>query len=338
MEHGPFQPDKNGILIKNKYSWNLASNVLYIESPIGVGFSYSNTSSDYFGWNDTETAADNFRFIINWLEEFPQYKDSELYLTGESYAGHYVPQLAALIVEYNKMPNIAPIKLRAIAVILIPLLLSHPSSCTIAFIFPTYFSFFQSFCVLALYVDWEVYTRVSAEVGNIDSSDILLPLCLSSTAVQFKSLGIHASLDAKLSQTKTSGDPCLTDRIFSYLNRPDVQKALHANTTILPYEWDFCDGGGDEDTKIPLTQTRTIANMIARDLKLSTFTKYGPWYNKKQIGGWAQSFSGLKDGKNVTYLTYATVRGAAHEVPFTSPSQGLTLFQSFLNGYPLPSK
>ena len=90
--------------------------MLYVESPIGVGFSYSNTSSDYF-WNDTRTgmphflgeklpcstpclvskvepndfllvaAEDNLRFVINWLEEFPNYKDSELFLTGESYAG-----------------------------------------------------------------------------------------------------------------------------------------------------------------------------------------------------------------------------------------------------------
>lgn len=56
-----------------------------------------------------------------------------------------------------------------------------------------------------------------------------------------------------------------------------------------------------------------------------------------QVGGWSQSFGGVnKEGKNETYLTFATVRGAAHEVPFTSPSQALTLFHSFLRGIPLP--
>lgn len=59
-------------------------------------------------------------------------------------------------------------------------------------------------------------------------------------------------------------------------------------------------------------------------------------YVMLQVGGWSQSFGSLKDGKNVAYLTYATVRGAAHEVPFTSPSQALTLFRCFLNGSPLP--
>ena len=35
------------------------------------------------------------------------------------------------------------------------------------------------------------------------------------------------------------GDPCLEGRIFTYLNKPEVQKALHANTTHLPFHWDF---------------------------------------------------------------------------------------------------
>lgn len=40
---------------------------------------------------------------------------------------------------------------------------------------------------------------------------------------------------------------------------------------------------GDQDSKIPLTQTRIIANNLAKDLKLVPFTKYGPWYDKKQV-------------------------------------------------------
>ncbi|PKI46540.1 hypothetical protein CRG98_033097 [Punica granatum] len=52
------------------------------------------------------------------------------------------------------------------------------------------------------------------------------------------------------------------------------------------------------------------------------------------IGGWSQSFGSFL-GQKKTLLTFATVRGGAHEVPFTSPSQALTLFRSFLNGSPL---
>ncbi|XP_010248297.1 PREDICTED: serine carboxypeptidase-like 46, partial [Nelumbo nucifera] len=89
--------------------------MLYVESPIGVGFSYSNTSSDYISWNDTTTADDNLKFLLNWLEKFPRYKDSDLYLAGDSYAGHFIPQLASLLLEHNKNPNIGPIKLKGVA-------------------------------------------------------------------------------------------------------------------------------------------------------------------------------------------------------------------------------
>lgn len=47
------------------------------------------------------SAKDSLQFLIRWLDRFPRYKNREIYLTGESYAGHYVPQLAREIVKYN---------------------------------------------------------------------------------------------------------------------------------------------------------------------------------------------------------------------------------------------
>ncbi|KAM7267774.1 hypothetical protein ACFE04_009940 [Oxalis oulophora] len=390
MEHGPFKPGPNGVLVKNEYSWNLESNMLYLESPIGVGFSYSNTSKNYINWNDTQTGKkfpeDNLRFIINWLEEFPQYKDSDFFLTGESYAGHYVPQLAALVIEHNKKPNIKPINFKAIllgnplldfdiSILAGDYLWSHGA------ISDETLRLEKTVCNDSKYMreyvhsQWsqgcnDVFNRVEDEISDdVDHDDLLLPKCLSSPNVQqFRTKGQHEKIHAKIARMRMreTGDPCLQDRVFTYLNTPEVQKALHANTTHLPFHWDFCLGplvyqeenmaidviplvtdlikekipvflfSGDQDAKIPLTQTRIIANNIAKDLKLVTFTNYGTWYDKKQVGGWSQSFGGLVDGKNVTLVTFATVRGAAHEVPFTSPSQALTLFASFLNGSPLP--
>lgn len=91
------------------------ANVLFLESPAGVGFSYSNTTSDY-KVGDTRTATDAYTFLVNWLERFPEYKSREFYLTGESYAGHYVPQLANLILLNNQKTNQTLINLKGIAV------------------------------------------------------------------------------------------------------------------------------------------------------------------------------------------------------------------------------
>jgi len=89
---------------------------LFLESPAGVGYSYSNKSSDYDTNGDRRTAADNYVFLVNWLERFPEYKNRDFYIAGESYAGHYVPQLAHNILYHNKKANRTIINLKGITV------------------------------------------------------------------------------------------------------------------------------------------------------------------------------------------------------------------------------
>nr|GFA25907.1 serine carboxypeptidase-like 42 [Tanacetum cinerariifolium] len=101
-ELGPFFPTGDGRgLRRNKKSWNKASNLLFVESPAGVGWSYSNTSSDYTT-GDAHTAKDMYTFLLNWYKKFPSFRTRDLYLTGESYAGHYIPQLAIALLDHNE--------------------------------------------------------------------------------------------------------------------------------------------------------------------------------------------------------------------------------------------
>jgi serine carboxypeptidase-like clade 2 len=78
------------------------ANVLFLESPAGVGFSYSNTSSENYVSGDRRTAVDAYIFLLNWLERFPEYKGRDFFIAGESYSGHYVPQLASVIIALHK--------------------------------------------------------------------------------------------------------------------------------------------------------------------------------------------------------------------------------------------
>lgn len=78
------------------------ANIIFLESPAGVGFSYSNNSLDFSNVGDNRTARDSYIFLLNWLERFPQYKIRDFFIADESYAGHYVPQLAHLILSKNK--------------------------------------------------------------------------------------------------------------------------------------------------------------------------------------------------------------------------------------------
>lgn len=60
-------------------------------------------------------AKDSLQFLIRWMDRFPRYKGREVYLTGESYAGHYVPQLAREIMIHNSKSK-HPINLKGIMV------------------------------------------------------------------------------------------------------------------------------------------------------------------------------------------------------------------------------
>jgi len=71
--------------------------MLFIEAPVGVGFSYS-TSANY-KCDDDRTASENRAAIENFYAKFPEYISNNLFLTGESYAGVYVPTLAEAILQ-----------------------------------------------------------------------------------------------------------------------------------------------------------------------------------------------------------------------------------------------
>ncbi len=61
--------------------------MVFIESPCGVGFSYSDYDTDYAS-SDSSTATDNYHFIQAFFRRFPEYASNDLYLTSESYGGH----------------------------------------------------------------------------------------------------------------------------------------------------------------------------------------------------------------------------------------------------------
>ncbi|XP_018490155.1 serine carboxypeptidase-like 21 [Raphanus sativus] len=101
-EHGPFNFErtktKEPRLHLNPYSWSKVSNIIYLDSPVGVGYSYSKNKSDY-KINDSTTAADSYAFLVEWFKMFPEFQSNPFFISGESYAGVYVPTLALEVVK-----------------------------------------------------------------------------------------------------------------------------------------------------------------------------------------------------------------------------------------------
>ena len=104
QEHGPWQlANGDTKWTPNDYSWNREANMLYVEQPAGVGYSFCNNSTrpEDCAFTDESNAADNLAVVLAWFEKFPEYKTNDFYLSGESYAGIYVPLLAEAIHDHN---------------------------------------------------------------------------------------------------------------------------------------------------------------------------------------------------------------------------------------------
>ncbi|KHJ78513.1 serine carboxypeptidase, partial [Oesophagostomum dentatum] len=74
------------------------ANVLYLESPVGVGYSYS-TDGVLPQYSDELTAAENYAALVDFFSLYPEYRTLPFYTTGESYAGVYIPTLSALLIK-----------------------------------------------------------------------------------------------------------------------------------------------------------------------------------------------------------------------------------------------
>lgn len=193
-EIGPFHIKPDGkTLYLNPYSWNQVANILFLDSPVGVGFSYSNTSSDITTNGDKRTAEDSLKFLLKWLERFSQFKGRDFYISGESYGGHYVPQLSKAIIRHNQATGEKAINLKGYMV-----------GNDLTDDYHDYLGLFQfwwsaglisndTYKQLNLLCDYESFVHPSSscdkflevadnELGNIDQYSIFTPSCTASVS------------------------------------------------------------------------------------------------------------------------------------------------------------
>ncbi|XP_077982218.1 lysosomal protective protein-like [Glandiceps talaboti] len=103
-ELGPFHVNDDGTtLYENVFSWNKVANVLFLEAPAGVGFSYS--ADKNYTTSDDQVSIDNYQALQSFFVKFPEFANNSFYVTGESYGGIYVPTLAMRIMQGNATIN-----------------------------------------------------------------------------------------------------------------------------------------------------------------------------------------------------------------------------------------
>ncbi|KAE9620276.1 hypothetical protein Lal_00019824 [Lupinus albus] len=368
-ELGPFLvKDKEGLTL-NEFSWNKVANIIFLESPVGVGFSYTNISKDLHELGDRVSAIDNYAFLIGWFKRFPSFTSHHFYIAGESYAGHYVPQLAELIYEGNRHTKKSThINFKGFmignAVIndltdtngMIDYAWSH------AIISDEVYYGIINDCDFREENQTEAcdlhVTGLLQAYSDIDIYSIYSPICLNKyqRAVSPKLLvAPHLLTRHELWHTLPSGyDPCTEDYVAKYFNDKDVQKALHANITNLSYPYTLCSSVIQKWNDSPNTVLPIIEKLLHAGLRIwiysgdtdgrvpVTSTRYSikkmglkvkkgwrAWFHKSEVAGWMEEYEGG--------LTFVTIRGAGHQVPVFAPHQSLSLFTHFLSAQTLPS-
>ena len=354
MENGPFIfSESNYSSYENPYSWNKVANMLYFESPAGVGYSVMGSLSNNHT-NDNITAEQNLAAIVQWFAYFPEFTSNDFYIAGESYAGVYVPYLAYYIQQYNKDPE-TKIHLTGILVgnpvtdwkvdadsVWPYFLYSHElidasiytpwvnNNCSIFFNLPTY-------CT-------ELYEKMLNLFTGINYYDIYRK-CIYPTSAK--------PIRTNWGVSRLGGiEDCIPNQaLVKYMNSPSVRDALHINTTLgawmlcnnIDYDYDNYKGSyylypslissgiriniysGDTDSCVPTYGTREWINNLGLPIGLN----WTEWYLDGQVAGFYMRYQ--------TNFRFNTIRGSGHMCIQWKPAQGLMMFTKFLLGQDLSS-
>ncbi|EOY12973.1 Serine carboxypeptidase 44 [Theobroma cacao] len=256
---GPFITTANAHgLQRNPYSWIKVTNLLFIDSPIGAGWSYSNTSRDYEVGDDS-TNKDLLTFILQWFEKHPNFKSRDLYLGGSSYAGHFIPNFANSLLDYNNnQSNSSKFNIKGLA-LGNPLLRNKLDTLAV-------YDFFWSRGMINI----NLHQQILKECNGIDEDNYsnnatkwsepcqqamdkaeMAAFIVSSTNVakarRFDVLRDPCDekwedlvLGKEVTKVSFEVDMCIPFRADFYFNIPEVQKAFHGNRTNLGYQWKGC--------------------------------------------------------------------------------------------------
>lgn len=99
-ENGPFTVNDKLELVSREHAWTNNHSVLYIDNPVGTGFSLTGNQHGYAD-NQTQVGKELYSALVQFFKLFPELQKNEFFITGESYAGKYIPAIAYTILKNN---------------------------------------------------------------------------------------------------------------------------------------------------------------------------------------------------------------------------------------------
>ncbi|KVH99617.1 Peptidase S10, serine carboxypeptidase [Cynara cardunculus var. scolymus] len=91
-------------LILRPNSWTKMASIIFLDIPVGTGFSYATTTRATHS-NDLQLAKHAYEFMRKWLKSHPGFVSNPFYIGGDSYSGIPIPAIAQLISNGNDVGN-----------------------------------------------------------------------------------------------------------------------------------------------------------------------------------------------------------------------------------------
>ncbi|XP_022850554.1 serine carboxypeptidase-like 17 isoform X9 [Olea europaea var. sylvestris] len=313
-------------IILNPYSWTKVANIIFIDAPVGTGFSYANTSQGYSS-SDIKSAKDIFTFLrknnaMQWLLNHPVFIKNRLYVAGESYGGKLVPMVAMEILQGNETGLQPQMSFQGYIIgngltdSNIDFNARIPYVHRMALISDEYFESAKINC------DGKYYNR---DPNNLQCTYALQRIQknqdYSASDVWANNQIVQKALYIRKGMI-TRWRTC-SDRI-SY--NQNVESALEYHKILIKKGYHVLVFNGDHDMAAPYMGPLKWIHI----LNLTIDDDWRPWLVNGQVAGYTEKYK-----KNDFDLTFVTVKGAGHTASSYKPKECLTMLHRWLSRRPL---
>ncbi|KAJ3348836.1 Cell death protease [Allomyces javanicus] len=366
VENGPFAINlTTGEPVPNPHGWHQAANLLFIENPAGVGFS-TVLDDDHIVRTIHDVSEQFWRFSQSFLRIFQRSRSWRWFLVGESFGGMYVPHIAKHILAHNTAGDGDRVPLEAVAVG--NGVFFSPSDMPVNWV-----DYFAARRMLAdpahradLFTLRDACAVELADPARFASGD--LPTCETLTArftnqtyIYEATRGMHCLptfYDVRVSACDgvEPTDP-FRDAATEYLNRADVQRALHAtDPSAAPVLWAWFERrvyanlywNGDQpsvevlpdlvDAGLRVLLYNGDADIICNHIGMENTLRDMTWGGKSGfVEKRPRAYVPHGVGKVGEYwrergVTYLKVEAAGHMVPYNEPRGSLRMIADFIRG------
>jgi carboxypeptidase C (cathepsin A) len=342
VENGPILIRSDGSFVANPWSWTTNSSMLWIDSPVGSGYSYVNIPSGY-ATNERTIAEELYIALYTFFFQLhPEYSKLPFYIFGESYAGKYVPWLTWTVIEKNANAT-NKINLKGIGIGNGWVNPYYQTGSYGPFLYANgLINAVELDAAIATYILYKGLIDIGAYVEAEDIGNLLLETLMAAAG------GIEPY---DIRKTRDPTDP-LQAALQVYLNRPDVKKKMNAGNA----EWQMCNPVplyallGDLArsaeklfpkilaTKLPVLLYNGNYDLICNYFGTNDWTNAMEWpysaaWHVAKNQTWTVSGQLAGYYRSASSLTQLVVDGAGHMVPFDQGRNAHAMLYQFMQGF-----